>query len=146
WLGRGQCIEHFGAGEAYLAVLEALGRLCRGPGGDRLIALLIQHAPTGGGADLAVLEALGRLCRAPGGDRLIALLSQHAPTWLVQMPALLSTTDLEALQRKARGATRDRMLGEMAEALEVLTTERPLVLVVEDLHWSDPSTLDFLAF
>jgi DNA-binding winged helix-turn-helix (wHTH) protein/predicted ATPase len=112
WLGRGQCIEHFGAGEAYLSVLEALGRLCR----------------------------------APGGDRLIALLSQHAPTWLVQMPALLSTTDLEALQRKVLGATRDRMLREMAEALEVLTAERPLVLVVEDLHWSDPSTLDLLAF
>src|SRR5262249_39969762 len=95
---------------------------------------------------LSVLEALGRLCRAPGGDRLIALLSQHVPTWLVQMPALLSTTDLEALQRKVPGATRHRMLGEMAEALEVLTAERPLVLVVEDLHWSDPSTLDFLGF
>ena len=28
------------------------------------------------------------------------LLHQHAPTWLVQMPALLSATELEALQRK----------------------------------------------
>jgi len=34
------------------------------------------------------------------------------------------------------------MLREMAEALEVVTQERPLVLVFEDLHWSDPSTLD----
>ena len=34
----------------------------------------------------------------------------------------------------------------MAEALEVLTAERPLILWLEDLHWSDFSTLDLLAF
>src|SRR5262249_23643202 len=28
----------------------------------------------------------------------------------------------------------------------VLTAEQPLLLVVEDLHWSDYATLDFLAF
>jgi hypothetical protein len=33
WIGRGQCIEHYGAGEAYLPVLEALGRLGRTSGG-----------------------------------------------------------------------------------------------------------------
>jgi DNA-binding winged helix-turn-helix (wHTH) protein len=31
WISRGQCIEHYGAGEAYMPVLEALGRLCREP-------------------------------------------------------------------------------------------------------------------
>ena len=112
WIGRGQCIEHYGQGEAYLPVLEALGRLCR----------------------------------EPEGNQLIDLLSQHAPTWLVQMPTLLTTTDLEALQRRTHGATRERMLRELAEALEVLTVERPLVLWLEDLQWSDVSTLDWLAF
>src|SRR5258707_454635 len=29
WVGHGQCIDHYGAGEAYLPVLEALGRLGR---------------------------------------------------------------------------------------------------------------------
>jgi predicted ATPase len=38
------------------------------------------------------------------------------------------------------------MLREMAEALEALTTVRPLILVLEDLHWSDPSTLELLSF
>ena len=38
------------------------------------------------------------------------------------------------------------MLRELAEALEALTVEHPLVLVLEDLHWSDVSTLDLLAF
>jgi tetratricopeptide (TPR) repeat protein len=37
------------------------------------------------------------------------------------------------------------MLRELAEALEVITVERPLVLVLEDLHWSDVSTLDWLS-
>src|SRR5262249_43790286 len=72
--------------------------------------------------------------------------AQHAPTWLVQMPALLTPTDLESLQRRTQGATRERMLRELAEAVEVLSAERPLVLVLEDLHWSDVSTLDWLAF
>ena len=40
WLGRGQCIEHYGAGEAYLPLLEALGRLGREPAGARLVACL----------------------------------------------------------------------------------------------------------
>ena len=50
------------------------------------------------------------------------------------------------LQRKTQGATRERMLRELAEAVEQLTAERPLVLWLEDLHWSDASTLDWLAF
>ena len=37
------------------------------------------------------------------------------------------------------------MLREMARALEVLSAERPLVLVLEDLHWSDYATLDLLS-
>jgi DNA-binding winged helix-turn-helix (wHTH) protein/predicted ATPase len=111
WVGHGQCIEHYGAGEAYMPVLEALEQLCH----------------------------------APGGQGLVAFLAHQAPTWLVQMPWLLSATDLDRLQRSALGVTRERMLREMARALEVLSTERPLVLVLEDLHWSDYATLDLLS-
>ncbi len=111
WIGRGQCVEHYGAGEAYLPVLEALGRLCR--------------------------EA--------EGEEVIALLRQQAPTWLVQMPSLLSTAELEELQRRTAGVTRERMLRELAEAVEAITLEHALLLWFEDLHWSDVSTLDWLA-
>ena len=34
WTARGQCVEQYGSGEAYLPVLEALGQLCRQPGGE----------------------------------------------------------------------------------------------------------------
>jgi len=111
WMARGQCVEHYGPSEAYLPVLEALGQLCR----------------------------------QPGGTQVMPLLSRYAPTWLVQMPGLMSDTELEAVQRRAHGATRERMLRELAEAVEALTATTPLVLVLEDLQWSDYSTLDLLA-
>src|SRR5262249_24751916 len=46
WIGQGQCLEHYGAGEAYLPVLEAISRLCQAPGRERLVGLLRRHAPT----------------------------------------------------------------------------------------------------
>lgn len=44
-VARGQCIEHYGAGEAYLPVFEALGRLCREPEGKSCLQILRHHAP-----------------------------------------------------------------------------------------------------
>jgi DNA-binding winged helix-turn-helix (wHTH) protein/predicted ATPase len=110
-IGRGQCVEQYGAGEAYLPVLEALGRL-------------------------------GREAR---DDRLVHVLRQQAPTWLAQLPALVNDVDLEAVQRRAQGTTRERMLRELVEALDALTVDSPLVLLLEDLHWSDSATIDLLA-
>ncbi len=108
----GQCLDHYGAGEAYLPVIEAMSRVCRQPG----------HQP------------------------LVNMLARHAPTWLAQMPALISNDEREELQREILGATTERMLREMAEALEALTVETPLVMVLEDLHWSDYSTLDLVSY
>ena len=87
----------------------------------------------------------GGWAECSGGERLVPVLSQVAPTWLAQLPALLSPAELEAVQRRVQGATRERMLREIAEAIEALSVERPLVLVLEDLHWSDPSTVELLA-
>ena len=109
-VSRGQCLEQYGTGEAYLPVLEAIGRLCR--------------------EDQQVTQVL----RA------------HAPMWLLQMPSLLTPSDRESLSREMSGATRERMMREMGEALDVLTAEVPLVLILEDLHWSDYSTLDLISY
>ena len=38
------------------------------------------------------------------------------------------------------------MLREMGDALEALTASLPLVLILEDLHWSDYSTLDLISY
>jgi DNA-binding winged helix-turn-helix (wHTH) protein len=117
WIGHGQCIEVHGAGEAFLPMLDALGRIARGPAGASVIELL----------------------------------RRHAPMWLVQLPAFIESEELETLQRQVQGASRERMLREFAALAEALTTGgtpggAPLLLVLEDLHWSDVSTLDLLAF
>jgi len=92
-----------------------------------------------------ILEAIGNLGRGPDGEAVVDILAAQAPTWLVQFPALLSRHDHETLQREIAGATRMRMLREIGEALETITAEIPLILIVEDLHWADHSTVDLIS-
>jgi DNA-binding winged helix-turn-helix (wHTH) protein/tetratricopeptide (TPR) repeat protein len=96
-------------------------------------------------AYLPFLDAFGRLLRDPENAPLVALVRRNAPTWLQQMPALVDPSDRAALEAEVRGATRDRLLREMVDAIEALAADRPLVLVLEDLQWSDPSTVDLLS-
>lgn len=92
-----------------------------------------------------VLEALGGLCQGPGAESLVQSLAALAPTWLVQFPALVKREHRRMLQREIQGATRERMLREISEALETITSENLLLLILEDLHWSDQSTVDFIS-
>ena len=107
----GQCLQHYGIGEPYRPLLDALMRLCR----------------------------------QPRGADLVPLLEKYAPTWLAQLPALMSPERHADLLRTSAGTTRPRMLRELTDALEAASTEYPLVLCLEDLHWSDASTLDWVA-
>jgi len=104
----------------------------------------LEHRGTGE-PYMPVLEALARLCGERAGAPLLEALRTRAPTWLLQLPWLLSKDELQDLQRAAFGASPERMLRELAEALEVLTSGTPLVLVLEDLHWSDDSTLNLVS-
>ena len=103
-----------------------------------------QYGP--GEAYMPLLEATQRLCRVPGGERHIEALHRHAPSWLAQMPSLLTSEDRHLLQQRVQGTSRERMLREMAETAELFTARRLLVVVLEDLHWSDVSTLDWIAY
>ena len=111
FVGCGQCVEQYGGGEPYMPVLEALSRLGQ--------------------------EA--------GGERVIEVLNQFAPTWLAQMPELLAPAERGRLQGQNQEVTQQRMLREMAQALEALAADAPLVLLLEDLHWSDFSTLELIS-
>jgi predicted ATPase/DNA-binding winged helix-turn-helix (wHTH) protein len=92
-----------------------------------------------------MLEALGQLCRGRGADSVVSTLAAQAPTWLAQFPALLTDEHRETLQREILGATRERMLREISEALETITLEDPLLLVFEDLQWVDEATVDLIS-
>jgi DNA-binding winged helix-turn-helix (wHTH) protein/predicted ATPase len=95
---------------------------------------------------LPVLSALGQLGRGSGRRPLATALRRHAPTWLDQLPSLQPRSELEPSARAAPRPSRDRMLRELAEALETMTARRGLTLVLEDLQWSDSSTLDLVSF
>jgi DNA-binding winged helix-turn-helix (wHTH) protein/tetratricopeptide (TPR) repeat protein len=107
-VARGQCVEHYGTGEPYLPVLEALAELCR---------------------------------KDPD---LPALLRTVGPTWLLQLPWLGTVEERDALRRELAGVGPDRMLREMSELLDRYTDQRPLLLVTEDLHWSDRGTIQLI--
>ena len=65
-----------------------------------------------------VLQAIGQLCRGRSDAAVVDTLASHAPTWLVQFPALLTREHRETLKQEILGATRERMLREICEALE----------------------------
>jgi DNA-binding winged helix-turn-helix (wHTH) protein/predicted ATPase len=111
WIGYGQCVEHYGVGEAYMPLLEALLRLSKGGPGEQIVPVL----------------------------------EKYAPTWLLQMPSLLNAEEIELLKRRTGGVSRERMQRELVEATEMIAARRPLVLVIEDLHWADHSTLELVS-
>jgi predicted ATPase len=90
-----------------------------------------------------LLDDLGEI---PMGKQIRTVLDRYAPTWLAQMPILLEPQELSTLLHRVQGATQPRMLREMAEALEILTAQRALMLWLEDLQWSDVSTLQLLTW
>ena len=132
------------AGIGKTTVLDAFLRIIAADRGVRVCSgqCLEQYGMSE--AYFPVLEAMRQLCR---DDReVVAVLRAHAPMWLLQMPSLATPADRESLGREALGATRERMLREMADALDALTVGGPLVFALEDLHWSDYSTLDLLSY
>ena len=96
-----------------------------------------------GEAYMPILEAIARLCGEENSPAIAEIVSHRAPTWVQQMPALGQSNNIPG-QAQHRGSNQDRMLREMVEALEVVTSQDTLVLVLEDIHWSDPSTIDLV--
>ena len=92
------------------------------------------------------LEALSRLADGAARDRVCDVLLRFAPSWLGQLPALAGAADGETLRAVLASTTPPRMLREMGDALEALSRETLLVIVLDDLQWSDPSSLDLLAY
>src|SRR5262249_28551339 len=65
--------------------------------------------------------------------------------WVPLLPAVEARGASRPRDGSALATHPARMLREIADALEEFTRRRPLVLVLEDLQWSDPSTIDWLA-
>ena len=68
----------------------------------------------------------------------------HPPGACNSRRFLAANDALERLYRETVGATKERMLREMVDALGSLASTAPVVFHFEDLHWADPSTIDLL--
>jgi DNA-binding winged helix-turn-helix (wHTH) protein len=145
---RGQPQVVFVAGEPGIGKTTLIDRFVAGLPAEKVVHA---HAPCVedyGSQEpyMPVLEALSALCRGAGGAPLVSLMRRVAPSWLAQLPWYLDDADRAQLQREVAGASQDRMLREMGELLDRCTPERPLLLVLEDLHWSDPATVRLIGY
>src|SRR3984885_14178715 len=116
--------------------------------GERSVRIVHGQCIEGYGSKEAygpTLDALGQLCRGPQAGPIIQILATEAPTWLAQLPALLTREHRATLQREILGATRERMVREIGDALDSIAAERALLLLFEDLQWVDDSTVDLIS-
>ena len=94
---------------------------------------------------LAIIEAVTSLARSGRAAPTLAALIRYAPTFVAQIPHLVSDEQLAEVARRAAGSNEWRQLRELSEALEAICSQDPLVLVLEDLQWSDMATIDLLS-
>jgi DNA-binding NarL/FixJ family response regulator len=89
-----------------------------------------------------VVEALRASVRSADEERRTRL-SAKAPALTRLLPEL-DPEGSAARRRETSETGQGLIFGQLLAVLEDLATERPLVLVLEDLHWADRSTLDLL--
>jgi DNA-binding winged helix-turn-helix (wHTH) protein/tetratricopeptide (TPR) repeat protein len=94
---------------------------------------------------LPILEALNAVCRQQG-ESALTVLANTAPDWLAELPWLDNKNRLKTAHEEEQPNSQARMLRELGELLQQWSMDFPLLLVLEDLHWSDWATLDALAF
>ena len=99
-------------------------------------------------AYLPVLDALDGLLRGPCGGECGELLKLVAPTWFLQVQPLWAGADpsFASIAADARTASRERMKRELVAFIEELSRAHPLVLVLDDFHWADASTVEFIDY
>ncbi|HEY1900920.1 MAG TPA: AAA family ATPase [Terracidiphilus sp.] len=115
-----------------MAVSVARGQCVQGIGGKE------EYYP--------VAEALSQLCTGPDGDAACRTLAKMAPAWLAHGPGFTPGQGLDATDTASgRPPAQERKLGNLCGALEELAADKPLVLVFEDLHWADDSTLNLIS-
>lgn len=119
---------------------------------DRFLASLPQNTPiwTARGQSIPhpgaretfgpLLESLSQISASAAGPALGRLLRSLAPSWADQVPGQGHTRTPSQIE----AARPESMLREFSDLMERLTLDLPGILVLEDLHWADPSTLAWL--
>ncbi len=93
---------------------------------------------------LPVLEALVNYSRADGDRsraRVREIIERAAPSWKAHLPVLFPESVSDAREPGSAVLPMDR---QALDALEMIGSQWPAVLFVEDIHWADQSTLVLL--
>jgi predicted ATPase len=90
-----------------------------------------------------ILSALRSLAQEVGEEALFEASGPAGDALALLLPDLSASVAVG--DRPLRGGA-DRLYDAVAEVLENVAAARPLVLVIEDLHWVDPQSLGLLRF
>jgi len=123
----GQCVELGGEGLPLAPLVDALRTLARAMPPDQLAAVLGPAAP----ALSRLLPELAQVMAAVPGGR-----AGRPPAAPPSVLAPLAGEDMSKAQ----------LLEHVLGTLDRLSGVQPALVVVEDLHWADRSTLDLVAF
>jgi predicted ATPase/tRNA A-37 threonylcarbamoyl transferase component Bud32 len=98
----------------------------------------------GSEAFLPILEALDELRDPATGPSFDTVMRSVAPTWHAQLTA--DAGDRTDAGEEAVAPSQERMKRELRALLEQVSRLKPLVFVIDDLHWADVSTIDMLNY
>ncbi|HEU0176376.1 MAG TPA: AAA family ATPase [Blastocatellia bacterium] len=104
----------------------------------------------GTGAYLPLLEAMEGLIRSqkgPAREDVDRLMERTAPSWRAQITRRpLTPEGAEPPRSERMAASLEQMKWELKAFFQELSLRQPVVLFLDDIHWSDISTIDLLAF
>ncbi len=148
--------------EEYLAALDDAGTVVitgdAGVGKSRLVAELERRAAEKGRLALVgecleltdgelpyapIVSALRPVVRDRGA---LAGLGEHGIRELARLWPELAPGQVPAATDGGEGASKTRLFSLLLQLLERLAAEREVLFILEDLHWADHSTRDFVAF
>ncbi|HET9469345.1 MAG TPA: AAA family ATPase [Vicinamibacterales bacterium] len=117
--------------DVFLHEVDTQCRIGRGRCSERL---------AGAEPHLPILEALEELTACDSA--MAKILHDRAPTWLQHIVPRSAVRALGSAGDSAKSS--ERLMRELTTFFEEASIEIPVVLVIEDLHWTDLSTVDVL--
>lgn len=91
-----------------------------------------------------LLDIIGKLISGPLSQLVIELVRTVAPAWISQFPGVFGKRETDRAHAQLAGSSPERMRRELTALFERLSLYGPGLILLEDIHWADPSTLAWL--
>jgi serine/threonine protein kinase/tetratricopeptide (TPR) repeat protein len=137
-------------GESGVGKTSVVAEVARAATLQHLVVVAGECQPIGGGVLHPLAPLLGRIIdrTVEGGPAIAAtLFGNRAKVLAAVEPGVMRVpgfADLPMPEELPPDAARARLLADLRETVAAFTEERPVLLVLDDLQWADPLTLQFL--